>query len=90
MPSPLYFIQECPTCGRSLQIRVGYLGRQVVCQHCNGQFQAYDEGAGVPPPLIGHLESGTALMRRRRVARRSSPAAVVDAVILHAVNPSTQ
>ncbi len=63
MPSPLYFIQECPTCGRSLQIRVGYLGRQVVCQHCNGQFQAYDEGAGVPPPPSAS-ESGTALMRR--------------------------
>ncbi len=36
------FVQECPTCGRSLQVRVEYLGRQVVCQHCRGRFEAYD------------------------------------------------
>ena len=37
MASPLYFVQECPTCGRNLQIRVVYLGRNVVCQHCHGK-----------------------------------------------------
>ncbi len=50
MPSPLYFVQECPTCGRSLQVRVSYLGKQVVCQHCHGRFAAYDAAAGAPPP----------------------------------------
>ena len=39
MPSPLYFIQECPTCGRSLQIRVGYLGKQVVCHIATANFK---------------------------------------------------
>ncbi len=38
----IYFVQECPTCGRRVNIRIEYLGRQVVCQHCRGQFIARD------------------------------------------------
>ena len=37
-----YFSQECPTCGRSLQIRVEHLGKEVSCQHCHGQLTACD------------------------------------------------
>lgn len=35
-----YFLQECPTCGRGLEIRVEHLGRTMVCQHCGGTFVA--------------------------------------------------
>ncbi len=42
MANPTYFIQECPTCGRRLQIRVEYLGKTVVCQHCQGKMVAAD------------------------------------------------
>ena len=42
MSKSTYFVQECPTCGRNLEIRVEYLGRRVVCQHCRGQFLASD------------------------------------------------
>jgi hypothetical protein len=42
MPSPTYYVQECPTCGRRLQIRVEYLGRRLVCQHCQGSLIAAD------------------------------------------------
>lgn len=42
MSRATYFVQECPTCGRQLQVRVGYLGRQVVCRHCSGRFEARD------------------------------------------------
>jgi DNA-directed RNA polymerase subunit RPC12/RpoP len=42
MSYPIYFVQECPTCGRRLQIRVEYLGRQVVCPHCQGRLMAAD------------------------------------------------
>ena len=42
MSNPTYFVQECPTCGRRLQIRVEYLGRKVVCQHCQGPLLAAD------------------------------------------------
>jgi hypothetical protein len=37
-----YFVQACPICGRSLQIRLEYMGRTVACQHCHGQFTAVD------------------------------------------------
>ena len=37
-----YFVQSCPICGRSLQIRLEYLGRTVACQHCRGKFTASD------------------------------------------------
>lgn len=37
-----YFVQECPTCGRSLQVRVEYLGKSVKCQHCCASFRATD------------------------------------------------
>ena len=42
MSNSTYFTQECPTCGRQLQIRVEYLGKKVRCQHCHGQFVATD------------------------------------------------
>ena len=42
MASSTYFLQECPTCGRRSQVRVEYLGRQVVCQHCQAEFTAID------------------------------------------------
>ena len=38
-----YFVQRCPTCGRNLQIRIEYLGRSLICQHCRGEFTAADE-----------------------------------------------
>jgi len=60
MSQSAYFIQECPTCGRGLHIRVEYLGKRVVCQHCRGHFMACDpEGPHYPPS-----DSGLALMRR--------------------------
>jgi hypothetical protein len=60
MSSPTYFIQECPTCGRRLQIRVEYLGRKVVCQHCQGHLVAADPANA----RCDSAESGDALLRR--------------------------
>ncbi len=60
MANPLYFVQECPTCGRNLQVRVVYLGKYVVCQHCQGRFLACDPASGVP----SSTESGMALLKR--------------------------
>jgi hypothetical protein len=53
-----YFVQECPTCGRRLQVRVEYLGKRVVCQHCQGAFTASDPAVG------NHAEFGSALLQR--------------------------
>lgn len=72
-----YFVQECPTCGRRLQIRVEYLGRHLVCRHCQGEFEALD------PANVHHgcTEHGNALLRRadellETVARRRMHARV--------------
>ena len=60
MSHPVYFMQECPTCGRNLRIRVVYLGKKVVCQHCKSKFRAYDASNGDGPPD----DSGIAVLDR--------------------------
>jgi hypothetical protein len=40
MSRNVYFYQPCPICGRSLQVRIEYLGRTVCCRHCRGEFRA--------------------------------------------------
>ncbi len=60
MSSSTYFIQECPTCGRALQVRVQYLGKLVKCRHCQGDFEACDPTSAAYPPAL----SGIDLLRR--------------------------
>ena len=60
MSEVAYFVQECPTCGRNLRIRVEYLGRKVVCQHCGGGLVATDG----PQPATEPSLSGIHLIRR--------------------------
>lgn len=60
MSKATYYVQECPTCGRRLQVRVEYLGRQVVCRHCSGKFFAEDP-ATTPPAASS---SGLKLIER--------------------------
>ena len=55
-----YFVQECPTCGRNLQVRVDYLGKRVVCQHCKARFEACDPSSAAYPPM----ESSLSLLAR--------------------------
>jgi len=52
------FVQECPTCGRTLEIPVEYLGREVACQHCRGRFVATDS---TNSPLLS--DSGILMQR---------------------------
>jgi DNA-directed RNA polymerase subunit RPC12/RpoP len=71
MSRSTYFVQECPTCGRNLQVRVQYLGKQVVCQHCSARFEAYDPGtAAYPPPT-----SSLSLMERAEQLLQSAASA---------------
>lgn len=58
--STTFYVQECPTCGRRLHIRVGYLGKKVMCEHCRGSFIARDPD-GVAD---GCTLDGNALLRR--------------------------
>ena len=58
--SVYYYTQECPTCGRSLRIRVAYLGKKVVCQHCHAGFHAVDPASALEDPD----EVGSTLLQR--------------------------
>lgn len=58
MSKPTYFVQECPTCGRSLEVRVEYLGKRVVCQHCRGLFVASNSD------MAQEMSDSGVLMRR--------------------------
>ncbi len=60
MTNPTYFVQECPTCGRSLLIRVEHLGRKVVCRHCQGHLIAVDPASA----RLDGGEMGNTLLRR--------------------------
>ncbi len=60
MTRATFFVQECPTCGRRLQVKVMYLGKKVVCQHCSGSFEARDPANAMADPAA----SGVALLQR--------------------------
>ena len=38
-----HFVKSCPTCGRTLQVQVRYMGREVTCGHCHGRFFAFHD-----------------------------------------------
>ena len=46
MSQTTFFVKECPTCGRNLQVRIEYLGREMMCNHCGGDFVADDNPHG--------------------------------------------
>ena len=60
MSRSVYYVQECPTCGRTLHIRVEYLGKRVVCQHCHAKFDACDPASVAP----SSTDSGLSLLQR--------------------------
>ncbi|MBN2294392.1 MAG: hypothetical protein JXM70_18330 [Pirellulales bacterium] len=60
MSNGMYFVRECPTCGRHLYIRVEYLGKKVVCQHCHGKLEARDPATSG----MGAFETSESLLRR--------------------------
>ena len=47
-----FFYQECPTCGRALRVRINYLGKTVVCEHCQGSFTAQDPNGSAEVPQM--------------------------------------
>ncbi|UUO05063.1 response regulator [Blastopirellula sp. J2-11] len=57
-----YFIQQCPTCGRRLQVRINDLGRPVSCQHCHAEFTASDPS--IPSQPISALDSVETALRK--------------------------
>lgn len=83
MPRSTYYVQECPTCGRSLQVRVEYLGKQVVCQHCSAQFSASEPGSAEYPPMdssLSLLARAEELLESASIQMAASQAAAATAV----------
>ena len=65
MSTTTYYEQECPTCGRMLRVRVSYLGKSVVCQHCHARFGACDPQSCDPQSAAyASANSGIALLKR--------------------------
>lgn len=69
MAKSTFFVQSCPTCGRNLEIRVQYLGRGVVCQHCRAEFVAREVIANSPrvdetSPILARAERILAQIER--------------------------
>ena len=70
MPRSTYYVQECPTCGRNLQVRVEYLGKKVLCQHCGAKFEAFEPGSSESPPM----ESSLSVLQRAEELLESTSA----------------
>lgn len=84
-----YYVQECPTCGRKLNIRVEYLGKKVVCQHCRANFVAWDsDGAPAAPTVHASLSdtslSGTRLLDRAQELIEQAEAKIAESRIIRA------
>ena len=59
MSTAMFFVQQCPTCGRRLRVCVEYLGKRIQCRHCRGTLVARD-----PETDSSWGDSQSALMRR--------------------------
>ena len=78
MPRSTYYVQECPTCGRNLQIRVEYLGKTVECQHCHARFTACEPGSAEyadSEPELSLLERAEQLLQSSMSIPASAAAA---------------
>ncbi|MEO1498317.1 MAG: hypothetical protein AAFV43_14330 [Planctomycetota bacterium] len=84
MPGSLFFVQQCPACCRSVQVRVDYLGKGISCPHCHAEFVGSED----KPDDAAASESGLALLDRadellkqlrERAAERDAKKAVRDA-----------
>ena len=81
MPRSTYFVQECPTCGRNLQVRVEYLGKQVVCQHCGARFSASEPGSE-----YAAANSGLSLLERADQLLQSAAASGIGSTAMAATD----
>ena len=63
-----YFVRPCPTCGRSLQIQVQYLGRTLTCQHCHGKLEAVEESIPQKSDDLALLARAEELLNRSKIA----------------------
>ena len=41
-----HFIVDCPNCGRPVELHSRYIGHELACGHCRGEFIVYDDDVG--------------------------------------------
>ena len=58
-----HFVKSCPTCGRLVHIQVRYMGRELNCGHCNGQFIAYHDDRAASEDSVARLDSANLMQR---------------------------
>ena len=83
MPRSTYFVQECPTCGRNLQVRIEHLGKQVQCQHCSAHFEACDPDSANYPPS----SSGLSILQRAEELIQTASASGIGLPVEMPVRP---
>jgi hypothetical protein len=64
-----YFTQECPVCGRRMQVRIELLGKQIACGHCAAVTVARDNS---DHSWIGSLFSMNTQRMQPRICKRLS------------------
>ena len=72
MSGATYFVQECPTCGRQLEVRLEYLGRTLQCQPCHGQFETDSHsrhGVAIANPESSLLDRAEQLLSSTAASR---------------------
>lgn len=82
MPRSLFFVQQCPACCRSMQVRVDYLGKGISCPHCHAEFvgsESTAEQAAASESGLALLDRADELLKelRKRAAERDSKPAEV-------------
>jgi hypothetical protein len=71
MRGATYFLRDCPTCGRKVQIRVEYLGKRVACRHCHAVFEAAD------PMLLPRKTENDSILERAEQLLAFDPPSVI-------------
>jgi tRNA G26 N,N-dimethylase Trm1 len=63
-PARNIYLQNCPVCGRPLEIPLEYRGSRVNCRHCSGEFTAADPCSST---LAAQNSSGALLGRAEQL-----------------------
>jgi hypothetical protein len=68
-----------------LQVRVEYLGKQVVCQHCGARFEACEPGSAAYPPPSSSL---SLLKRAEHLLQTTGASESSDRLMMSNVSPN--
>jgi len=64
-------VVDCPICGRPLEIQSQFVGHEIVCGHCRGEFIVYEAADG---SLAATNRQSTDLLERAEQLLRTADA----------------